>query len=95
MTINKTALSTSMFLAMAALTVSSSSFAQSEGVPEVMEGASNVTIVDGDAVSIECITQAEVDAMSTEDKEKLTLPVCDNAKGSNEADQKAEEKNAK
>jgi hypothetical protein len=89
----KTALSTSL-LTIAVMAVSSPSFAQAEGAPEVMEGASNVTIVDGDAVSIECITQAEVDAMTAEDKEKLTLPVCDDAK-SNEAGKKAEEKNAK
>ncbi len=93
MTISKTALSTSL-LTLAMMAVSSNSFAGTEGVPEVTEGASNVTAVDGEAVSIECIPQAEVDAMTAEDKEKLTLPVCDDAKGSSEAG-KAEEKNAK
>ena len=93
MTISKTALSTSL-LTLAMMAVSSTSFAGTEGVPEVIEGASNVTVVDGDAVSIECITQAEVDAMTPEDKEKLTLPVCD-ADKSNEADNKPSEKDAK
>ncbi|MGK0273244.1 MAG: hypothetical protein ACI88H_003923, partial [Cocleimonas sp.] len=32
-------------------------------------------VVDGDAVTIECITMAEVDLMTDEDKAKLTLPV--------------------
>ncbi len=94
MTIMKTALSTSL-LTLAVMTVSSTSFAKTGGVPEVMEGASDVTVVDGDAVSIECISQADVDAMTAEDKANLKLPVCDDANKSSEADKKAEEKNAK
>ena len=34
-------------------------------------------MVDADAVSIGCITQAEVDLMTDEDKAKLKLPVCE------------------
>lgn len=80
MTINKTALSTSLLLA---LGLSMSSLAQAESLP-VTEGTSSVTIVDGDAVTIECIPQAEVDAMTDEDKGKLTLPVCEDAQAEGE-----------
>lgn len=66
MTIKKTAVSTSIVLAIG---LSFPLFAQTEGVPE--------TVVDGDAVTIECVPQAEVDAMTAADKEKLTLPVCE------------------
>ena len=43
-------------------------FAETKVQPEV---------VDGDAVTIECITKAEVDKMSDEDKAKLILSVCE------------------
>ncbi len=62
MTIKKTAIATSLLLAMG---LSSSVFAETK-------------VLDGDAVTIECITAAEVEAMSDEDKAKLTLPVCEN-----------------
>ena len=73
MTIKNTALSTSIVLAMG---LSIPAFAQTEGQPEVVEGTTSAATLDGDAVIIECILQAEVDAMTQEDKEKLTLPVC-------------------
>jgi len=76
MTIKKAAISTSIVLAMG---FSIPVFAQTEGQPEAMEGTGSVTIVDGDAVTIECVPQAEVDAMTDEDKGKLTLPVCEDA----------------
>lgn len=76
MTIQKTAISTSIVLA---LGLSIPAFAQTEGQPEAMEGTASVTIIDGDAVTIECVPQAEVDAMTVEDKGKLTLPVCEDA----------------
>ncbi len=66
MTINKTAIATSVTLA---LGFSLPLYAQTEGVPS--------TVVDGDAVTIECIPQAEVDAMNPIDREKLTLPICE------------------
>jgi hypothetical protein len=40
--------------------------------------------VDGVAVEIECIPQAEVDLMNEADKGKLTLPVCEDAGASDE-----------
>ena len=66
MTINKTALSTSLLLA---LGLSLSSLAQAETAPAVDPAA--------EPVALECIPQAEVDAMTDEDKAKLTLPVCE------------------
>jgi len=71
MTTKKTALSTSIILAVG---LAVPAFAQTEGVP--------VTVVDGEAVEIECIPQAEVDLMSEEDKGKLNLPVCEDAAAS-------------
>ncbi|MGK0271881.1 MAG: hypothetical protein ACI88H_002547, partial [Cocleimonas sp.] len=41
-------------------------------------------VVDGDAVTIECITMAEVDLMTDEDKAKLTLPVCEDVQKNEE-----------
>ena len=66
MTIKKTAISTSMALAIG---LSLPLFAQTEADP--------TKIVDGDAVTIECIPQAEVDAMTQEDMAKLILPICE------------------
>ncbi|MEH6455721.1 MAG: hypothetical protein V7749_05330 [Cocleimonas sp.] len=62
MTIKKTAITTSLLLAMG---LSMPGFAETK-----------TEMVDGDAVTIECITLAEVDLMTDEDKAKLTLPVC-------------------
>ncbi len=78
MTIKKTALSTSIILAMG-LTIPA--FAQTEGAAPT---------VDGEAVTIECIPQAEVDLMTAEDKGKLTLPVCADAEAA-ETEKNAEE----
>lgn len=73
MTIKKTAVSTSIVLAsVLALGTSLSAFAQTQEMP---------TIVDGDTTIIDCIPQAEVDAMNAADKEKLTLPTCENVDG--------------
>ena len=80
MTIKKTAITTSIALAMG---FSIPAFAQTEGQPEAMAGTSSASVVDGDAVTIECVPQAEVDAMTDEDKGKLTLPVCKDAGASN------------
>ena len=66
MTIKKTALSTSIILAMG---LAVPAFAKTEGMPAI--------VVDGEAVEIECNTQAEADLMSEEDKGKLNLPVCE------------------
>jgi len=66
MTIKQTVISTSIALT---LGITGPLFAQTATDPS--------KIVDGDAVTIECIPQAEVDAMSQEDKEKLTLPICE------------------
>jgi len=66
MTIKKTAISTSMVLAMG---LSLPLFAQTEEMPKA--------VVDGDTAIIECIPQAEVDAMNAADKEKLTLAICE------------------
>ena len=66
MTIKKTALSTSIILA---LGLSIPAFAETKAA----EGA---TTADGTAVEIECIPQTEVDLMTDEAKAKLTLPVC-------------------
>lgn len=74
MTIKTTGVSTVMLLAMG---FSTPTWAQSEGMPATEPGVADVTIVDGDTVKIECVTQAEIDAMAAEDKEKLTLPVCE------------------
>lgn len=63
MTIKKTAVATSLLLAMG---LSASSFA-----------GSKTEVVDGDKVTIECITQAEVDLLTDKAKAKLTLPVCE------------------
>jgi len=65
MTIKKLAISTSILLAMG---LSSAGFADDKGMPAV---------VDGDAVSIECITKADVDKMTDEEKANLKLPVCE------------------
>lgn len=63
MIINKTVITTSLLLSMG---LSAPSFAETK-----------TEMVDGDAVTIECITLAEVDLMTDEDKAKLTLPVCE------------------
>ena len=73
MTIKKTALSTSMILVMG---FAVPAFAKTEVMPEAT--------VDGVAVEIECIPQAEVDLMTEVDKVKLTLPVCEDTKASDE-----------
>jgi hypothetical protein len=73
MTIKKTALSTSIILAMG---LAVPAFAKTEGMPEAT--------VDGVAGEIECIPQAEVDLMNEADKGKLTLPVCEDAGASDE-----------
>ena len=86
MTIQKTAMLTSIFFAAGLTTIA---FAKTEGQP-AMEGTSSVTIIDGDAVTIECIPQAEVDVMTAQDKEKLKLPVCEDASAS-EGDKNAQE----
>jgi hypothetical protein len=79
MTIKKTAISTSIVLAVG---LSLPLFAQTEGVP--------TNVVDGDAVTIECIPQAEADAMNPTDREKLTLPICEATDGgTNKEDTKA------
>jgi hypothetical protein len=75
MTIKKTAVSTSIVLAsVLAMGASMSAFAQTEEMPK---------IVDGDSAIIECIPKAEVDAMNAADKEKLTLPTCEDIDGKN------------
>lgn len=79
MTIKKTALSTSIILAMG---FAVPAFAKTEGMPAV--------VVDGEAVEIECVPQAEVDLMSDEDKGKLNLPVCEDA-GLSEMEKNKEE----
>ncbi len=79
MTIKKTALSTSMILVMG---FAVPAFAKTEVMPEAT--------VDGVAVEIECIPQAEVDLMTEVDKEKLKLPVCEDA-GMSEKEKNAEE----
>jgi len=81
MTITKTSISTAILLAIG---FSTPTWAESEAMPT---GAPDVTIVDGDAVKIECVPQTELDAMSATDKEKLNLPVCEPA-----ADSATEEK---
>lgn len=65
MTIKKTIVATSFLLAMGA---SLPGFAESK-----------TEVVDGDTVTIECITAAEVAAMTDDEKVKLTLPVCADA----------------
>jgi len=35
-------------------------------------------MVDADAVTIECVSAADVEAMSDEDKANLALPICEN-----------------
>ena len=79
MTIKKTAVLTSIILASG---LSLSATAQAEGQPKGM--AEKPTIVDGDAVTIDCIPQAEVDALTDAEKEKLKLPVCEDVKSSEE-----------
>ncbi len=81
MTIKKTALSTSIVLA---LGLSIPAFAETKAA----EGA---IAADGTVVEIECIPQTEVDLMTAEDKAKLTLPVCETEAG---ADAAAEEPKA-
>ena len=70
MTIKNTAVATSMLLAMG---LSSPVFAETKTQPEVL---------DGDTVTIECITQAEVDLMTDVDKANLKLPVCEDVEKS-------------
>ncbi|KAG1707728.1 Miniconductance mechanosensitive channel YbdG [Nymphon striatum] len=71
MLLKKVVLTSSMALALSAV-FSANTWAESPAVE-----APKMEIIDGDKVTIECIPQAEVDAMSAGDKEKLTLPVCD------------------
>jgi len=66
MTINKIVLASSLLLAIG---VSATGFANEK--PEM---------VDAEAVTIECVSAADVEAMTDEDKSKLTLPVCENVK---------------
>jgi len=82
MTIKKTALSTSIILAMG---FAVPAFAKTEMMPEAT--------LDGVAVEIECIPQAEVDLMTEEDKGKLNLPVCEEAGLSDEEKNTDEPKN--
>ncbi|GAA0397102.1 hypothetical protein GCM10009133_02690 [Cocleimonas flava] len=63
MTIKKTAVATSILLAIG---FSLPGFAETK-----------TEMVDGDAVTIDCITTAEVDKMSDEDKANLKLPICE------------------
>ncbi len=63
MTIKKTAVATSILLAIG---FSLPGFAETK-----------TEMVDGDAVTIDCITKAEVDKMSDEDKANLKLPICE------------------
>jgi len=76
MTNQKTALFSSIFLVAGLAT---SVYAQAEGKKDASTDMTTVTVIDGDAVTIECIPQAEVDAMTAADKEKLKLPVCEDA----------------
>lgn len=62
-TITKTAVATSFLLAIGL------------SFPGFVEAKTE--IVDGDAVTIECITKAEVDMMSDEDRANLKLSVCE------------------
>lgn len=66
MTIKKIAVTSSMVLA---LGLSLPLFAASDSD----EGK----VIDGDAVTIECIPQVEADAMEQADREKLTIPICE------------------
>ena len=61
MTIKNTAVATSFLLAMG---LSSIGFAETK-------------TVDVDGVAVECITAAAAEAMSDEDKSKLTMPICE------------------
>ena len=65
MTIKETAVATSILLAMG---LSLPGFAETKAQP---------VVVDGDAVTIDCITKAEVDTMSDEDRANLKLPICE------------------
>jgi len=38
-------------------------------------------VLDGDALTIECIPQAEADVMEQADREKLTIPICEDIEG--------------
>jgi len=68
----KTTLSTSIVLAMGL------------ALPFLAHAEGNAPI-EGDAVSIDCVLPAEVEAMTDEEKAKLTLPVCaDDATASEE-----------
>lgn len=61
MTIKNTAVATSFLLAMG---LSSIGFAETK-------------TIDIDGVAVECITAAAVEAMTEEDKSKLTMPICE------------------
>lgn len=75
MLLKKVVLTSSMALALSAI-FSANTWAETPIVE-----APKMEIIDGDKVAIECIPLAEVDVMSAEDKEKLTLPVCADADG--------------
>lgn len=66
MTIKKIAVTSSMVLA---LGLSLPLFAASHEAKEKVQ--------DGDALTIECIPQLEADAMEQADREKLTIPICE------------------
>ena len=66
MTIKKIAATSSMVLA---LGFSLPLFAMSHEAKE--------KVLDGDALTIECIPQIEADAMEQADREKLTIPICE------------------
>ena len=79
MAIKKTALSTAIILAMG---FAIPALAKTEVMP--------TAVVDGEAMEIECIPQAEVDLMTEEDQVKLNLPVCEDA-GLSEMEKNVEE----
>jgi len=66
MTMKKIVLASSLLLAIG---VSTTGFANEK--PEML---------DADNVTIECVSAADVEAMTDEDKTKLILPVCENVK---------------
>jgi len=72
----KTTLSTSIVLAMGL------------AVPFLAQ-AEEKAAMEGDAVKVECISAAEVEAMTDEQKAKLTAPVCEDAASEEKTEQPA------
>jgi len=60
----KTTLSTSIVLAMGL------------ALPFLAHAEGHAPTEEGDAVAVDCVLPAEVEAMTDEEKAKLTLPVC-------------------